>query len=104
MPTHPTEILIEEESLGDGLQFKEPALFLDNTLQVIRGLGERGMERIPFGFVVHPGWLPRMADGDEVLARAGNETRCHARRTRCPFMPDRRRRRGFTHHKGENHR
>jgi hydroxymethylglutaryl-CoA lyase len=69
MPTFPTEILIEDESLRDGLQIENRLFSLDEKLHFIGGLEEHGVRRIQVGSFVHPKWVPQMADTDAVFAR-----------------------------------
>ena len=69
MPTLPTEILIEDESLRDGLQIEKRLFSLEEKLHFIEGLARHGVRRIQVGSFVHPGWVPQMADTDEVFAR-----------------------------------
>lgn len=68
MLTLPSEILIEDESLRDGLQNEQRAFSIDEKLHFIHGLEAHGVRRIQVGSFVHPKWVPQMADTDELFA------------------------------------
>lgn len=65
----PTEILIEDECLRDGLQNESRSFSIDEKLHFIRGLEAHGVRRIQVGSFVHPKWVPQMADTDELFER-----------------------------------
>jgi hydroxymethylglutaryl-CoA lyase len=62
-------LVVEDETLRDGLQNEQLRLATDDKLRVIRGLEACGVRRIQVGSFVHPKWVPQMADTDEVFAR-----------------------------------
>lgn len=65
----PTDVVIEEESLRDGLQNEERRFSVEEKLWFIRELEKSGLTRIQVGSFVHPEWVPQMADTDEVFAQ-----------------------------------
>lgn len=69
MLTLPSEILIEDEGLRDGLQNEKRAFSIDEKLHFIHGLEACGVRRIQVGSFVHPKWVPQMADTDALFAR-----------------------------------
>lgn len=62
-------LVIEDETLRDGLQNEQQRLSTDDKLRLIRGLEVCGVRRIQVGSFVHPKWVPQMADTDELFAR-----------------------------------
>ncbi|UCH73510.1 MAG: hydroxymethylglutaryl-CoA lyase [Rhodospirillales bacterium] len=62
-------VLIEDESLRDGLQIEQRAFSVEEKLHFIRGLEACGVRRIQAGSFVHPKWVPQMANTDELFAR-----------------------------------
>ncbi len=69
MPTYADSVLIEDETLRDGLQNEATLLSIDEKLALIAGLEDAGIRRIQIGSFVHPGRVPQMADTDEIFAR-----------------------------------
>jgi hydroxymethylglutaryl-CoA lyase len=63
------EVLIEDESLRDGLQIEQRAFSVEEKLHFIRGMESCGVRRIQVGSFVHPEWVPQMANTDELFAR-----------------------------------
>lgn len=61
-------VLIEEESLRDGLQIEKRAFSVEEKLHFIRGMEACGVRRIQVGSFVHPKWVPQMANTDELFA------------------------------------
>lgn len=68
MLTLPAEILIEDESLRDGLQNEKRVFSIEEKLHFIHGLEAHGVRRIQVGSFVHPKWVPQMADTDALFA------------------------------------
>jgi len=62
-------VLIEDESLRDGLQIEQRAFTVEEKLRFIHGLESCGVRRIQVGSFVHPKWVPQMANTDELFAR-----------------------------------
>lgn len=62
-------VLIEDETLRDGLQNETIRLSVEEKLALVAGLEAAGIRRIQIGSFVHPGRVPQMADTDEVFAR-----------------------------------
>lgn len=63
-------VLIEDETLRDGLQNESARLSIDEKLALIDGLAAAGIRRIQIGSFVHPDRVPQMADTDELFRRA----------------------------------
>lgn len=63
------KVLIEDESLRDGLQIEQRAFSVDEKLHFILGMESCGVRRIQVGSFVHPKWVPQMANTDELFAR-----------------------------------
>lgn len=62
-------VLIEDESLRDGLQIERRLFSLDEKLRFIDGMVACGVRRIQVGSFVHPKRVPQMADTDALFAR-----------------------------------
>ena len=58
------QVVLEDESLRDGLQFEKIVLPLEQKLELFRLLTEAGVKRIQLGSFVHPKIVPQMADTD----------------------------------------
>ena len=69
MLTLPAAILIEDESLRDGLQNEKRVFSIEEKLHFLEGLQAHGVRRIQVGSFVHPKWVPQMADTDQLFAR-----------------------------------
>jgi len=63
------KVLIEDESLRNGLQIEKRLFSVEGKLHFIRGMESCGLRRIQVGSFVHPKWVPQMANTDELLAR-----------------------------------
>jgi hydroxymethylglutaryl-CoA lyase len=70
MPT----VILEDESLRDGLQFEQKILKLEEKLSVFRLLAASGVRRLQVGSFVHPKVVPQMADTDEFIQAVHNGT------------------------------
>lgn len=57
-------VILEDESLRDGLQFESKILSLEEKLSLFRMLVQAGLKRIQVGSFVHPKVVPQMADTD----------------------------------------
>lgn len=66
---HVDNVLIEDESLRDGLQIEQRRFSVEEKLHFIHGMESCGVRRIQVGSFVHPKWVPQMADTDELFAR-----------------------------------
>ena len=62
-------VLLEDESLRDGLQFEQAVLPLAEKLKIFEMLCSAGLRRVQVGSFVHPKIVPQMADTDEFIAR-----------------------------------
>jgi len=67
MLNFPKKVLIEEESLRDGLQIEKTELTVDEKIRFIKGMEAAGIRRIQVGSFVHPKRVPQMANTDEVF-------------------------------------
>lgn len=69
MPT----VILEDESLRDGLQFEQKILTLDEKLSLYRLLAAAGVRRLQVGSFVHPKMVPQMADTEAFIRSARDE-------------------------------
>ncbi|MGE5257424.1 MAG: hydroxymethylglutaryl-CoA lyase [Hyphomicrobiales bacterium] len=67
-------VILEDESLRDGLQFEQKILTLEEKLSLFRLLAAAGVKRLQVGSLVHPKVVPQMADTDEFIRIVRNET------------------------------
>ncbi len=65
----PSQVLLEDESLRDGLQSEKRSFSVEEKLHFIKGMEACGVRRIQVGSFVHPKWVPQMANTDELFAR-----------------------------------
>jgi hydroxymethylglutaryl-CoA lyase len=70
MPT----IILEDESLRDGLQFEQKILTLEEKFSLYRLLAAAGVKRLQVGSFVHPKVVPQMADTAEFIQNVRDET------------------------------
>jgi hydroxymethylglutaryl-CoA lyase len=66
-------VILEDESLRDGLQFEQKILTLEEKLSLFRLLAAAGVKRLQVGSLVHPKVVPQMADTDEFIRIVRNE-------------------------------
>jgi len=71
MLTMPSDVLVEDEFLRDGLQGEARRFSLDEKLHFARALGDCGVARIQLGSFVNPKRVPQMADTEELFAALG---------------------------------
>lgn len=64
-------LILEEESLRDGLQAEREILGTDQKLDLIHALVSAGIKRIQVGSFVNRDLLPQVADTDELVWRIG---------------------------------
>ncbi len=62
-----TEILLEDETLRDGLQVESRIFSLEEKLAIYDLLAQAGIKRIQVGSFVHPKRVPQMADTDQFI-------------------------------------
>lgn len=62
-----TEILLEDETLRDGLQVESRIFSLEEKLTIYDLLAQAGIKRIQVGSFVHPKRVPQMADTDQFI-------------------------------------
>jgi hydroxymethylglutaryl-CoA lyase len=67
-------VILEDESLRDGLQFERKILALEEKLSLFRLLAAAGVKRLQVGSLVHPQVVPQMAGTDEFIRTVRNET------------------------------
>jgi hydroxymethylglutaryl-CoA lyase len=70
MPT----IILEDESLRDGLQFEQKILTLEEKFSLYRLLAAAGVKRLQVGSFVHPKVVPQMADTAEFIQNVRDRT------------------------------
>lgn len=61
------QLLIEDETLRDGLQMESRIFSLEEKLTLFHLLQSSGLKRIQVGSFVHPGIVPQMADTGEFI-------------------------------------
>jgi hydroxymethylglutaryl-CoA lyase len=61
------EVVLEEESLRDGLQNERRILSLDEKLELVHLLATAGIRRVQVGSFVNPRTVPQMADTDALV-------------------------------------
>lgn len=66
-------VILEDESLRDGLQFEQKILALEEKLSIFRLLAAAGVKRLQVGSFVHPKVVPQMADTDEFIQTVRHE-------------------------------
>jgi hydroxymethylglutaryl-CoA lyase len=66
-------VIVEDQSLRDGLQFEPKVLRLEDKLTLFRLLAASGIKRLQVGSFVHPTIVPQMADTDEFVRTVKNE-------------------------------
>jgi hydroxymethylglutaryl-CoA lyase len=67
-------VILEDQSLRDGLQFEEKILTLPEKVSIFRLLAAAGIKRIQAGSFVHPAVVPQVADTDELIRTVRDET------------------------------
>lgn len=67
-------LLLEDESLRDGLQMESRIFSLDEKLHLFNLLKTAGIPRIEVGSFVHNSRVPQMADTDEFIRAIGTQT------------------------------
>ena len=60
-------LLLEDETLRDGLQAEPKVLSLGSKVSLFKDLVSAGLKRIQVGSFVHPKAVPQMADTDELI-------------------------------------
>ena len=60
-------VILEDETLRDGLQSEEKVLSLEEKIEIFNMLVDAGVKRIQVGSFVHPTIMPQMADTDELI-------------------------------------
>lgn len=62
-----TPVLLEDETLRDGLQVEKRIFSLEEKLTLFKQLEKAGVKRIQVGSFVHPKLVPQMADSAEFI-------------------------------------
>jgi hydroxymethylglutaryl-CoA lyase len=62
-------VILEDQSLRDGLQFEQRVLSLDERIALFELLAASGFSRIELGSFVHPEIVPQMADTEAFIER-----------------------------------
>jgi hydroxymethylglutaryl-CoA lyase len=62
------QVVLEEESLRDGLQGESRLFSLTEKMELVRLLVEAGVRRLQLGSFVHPRTVPQMANTDALVA------------------------------------
>ena len=60
-------VILEDETLRDGLQFEKMVLSLEQKVTLFNLLVDAGVKRIQVGSFVHPKIVPQMADTEEFI-------------------------------------
>jgi hydroxymethylglutaryl-CoA lyase len=63
-------LVLEDESMRDGLQFEQKILDLEDKLTLFRLLVAAGFKQVQVGSFVHPKIVPQMADTEAVIRAA----------------------------------
>jgi hydroxymethylglutaryl-CoA lyase len=63
-------LVLEDQSMRDGLQFEPAVLRTDDKLELVRLLVAAGFRQVQIGSFVHPKVVPQMADTEEVIRGA----------------------------------
>ncbi|WP_136810650.1 hydroxymethylglutaryl-CoA lyase [Desulfosediminicola flagellatus] len=67
------DVLLEDETLRDGLQMEQRVFSLEEKLDIYTHLKNSGIQRIQVGSFVHPKYVPQMADTDEFIREIKNQ-------------------------------
>jgi len=71
---YPTEVILEEQGLRDGLQVESTLLPTEKKVALIHRLIDAGLKRIQIGSFVNPKLVPQMADTAAVFAAVQKHT------------------------------
>ena len=66
MKSYPSNIVIEEQGLRDGLQNEKRSVPTDKKLEIIGMVADAGIKRIQVTSFVHPKLVPQMADAEDI--------------------------------------
>lgn len=67
-----TAVLLEDESLRDGLQFEKVVIPLEEKIMLFNLLLAAGVQRVQVGSFVHPKLVPQMADTDMLVRQVAD--------------------------------
>ncbi|SFN07382.1 hydroxymethylglutaryl-CoA lyase [Thermodesulforhabdus norvegica] len=65
----PERVVLEDQSLRDGLQREQRILSVEEKVEMVRRLLQAGIRRIQVTAFVNPAKVPQMADAEELCAR-----------------------------------
>ena len=68
----PPAVILEDETLRDGLQSVKRILDLEDKIELAKGLIESGFRRIQIGSFVNPARVPQMADTEKLIEKLGD--------------------------------
>ncbi|MHC4126530.1 MAG: hydroxymethylglutaryl-CoA lyase, partial [Planctomycetota bacterium] len=68
-----TELMLEDETLRDGLQMESRIFSLEEKLHIFKLIKNAGLKYIQLGSFVHPKVVPQMADTDELIKTIGHQ-------------------------------
>ena len=69
MSTLPKSVIINDDTMREGLQIESAAIPVEAKLRLLDALGETGARVISIGSFAHPKWTPQMACIDEIAER-----------------------------------
>jgi len=72
------DVLLEDETLRDGLQAESRIFSLDEKLAIYQQLAEAGIGRIQVGSFVNPKRVPQMAETDKLIRTITSQYKNHA--------------------------
>ena len=67
-------VLLEDESLRDGLQFEKQVFRIEQKIAIFNALRAAGVRRIQVGSFVNPKVVPQMADTDTLVERLSKDS------------------------------
>lgn len=72
-PATPSELMIEDQALRDGLQMEARLFSLQEKLHLYTLMQQAGVKRIQVGSFVHPQIVPQMADTEALIRAIGQQ-------------------------------
>ena len=69
----PTPLILEDQSMRDGLQMESRIFSLEEKIKCFELLQEAGIPRVQVGSFVHPKIVPQMADTDDLIQIIGKD-------------------------------
>ena len=65
----PKSVIINDDTMREGLQIESADIAVDDKLRLLDALGETGAKWISISSFAHPKWTPQMACIDEIAER-----------------------------------